>query len=62
MTEHGPVLQITRDGETKIVDLGGDSVRTLTGDTGAALALSWGEDPPPAEVTEAAEGDGDASP
>ena len=47
LTEAGPVLQITRDGAPSVVDLSGDAIRSVTGDTGAALALSWGEDAPP---------------
>jgi hypothetical protein len=50
LTEAGPVLQITRDGAEEVVDLSGDAIRTVTGDTGAALALSWGEDAPPEEA------------
>lgn len=58
MTEAGPVLQITRNGTEAVVDLSGNAVRTLTGDTGGALALSWGEDRPPAEAAEAEDADG----
>ncbi|HEY8429158.1 MAG TPA: hypothetical protein VIL20_12315, partial [Sandaracinaceae bacterium] len=50
MTPEGPVLQITRGGEPEVVDLSGNAVRTIGGDTGAALALSWGEHPPPPEA------------
>ncbi len=57
LTEQGPVLQIHRRGGEEVVDLSGDAIRSVTGDTGAALALSWGEDAPPEE---AAEGDAEA--
>ncbi|MGE0789516.1 MAG: DEAD/DEAH box helicase [Sandaracinaceae bacterium] len=51
LTDDGPVLQIARsDGEPEVVDLSGDAIRSVTGDTGAALALSWGEDAPPEEA------------
>jgi len=46
MTAEGPVLQITRAGKDELVDLSGNAVRTLTGESGAALALSWGDAPP----------------
>lgn len=49
LTEAGPVLQIDRLGTTEVVDLSGNAIESVTGDTGAALALSWGEDPPPEE-------------
>ena len=39
LTEVGPVLQIQRDGNEEVVDLSGDAIRSVTGDTGAALAL-----------------------
>lgn len=47
MTPEGPVLQITRDGVDEVVDLSGNAVRTVSGQSGAALALSWGDDAPP---------------
>jgi len=47
LTEAGPVLQIQRGGKVEVVDLSGNAIRTVTGDTGAELALSWGEDAPP---------------
>lgn len=50
LTEEGVVLQIERDGAEEVVDLSGNAIRTVTGDTGAALALSWGEDAPPEEA------------
>jgi hypothetical protein len=55
MTEAGPVLQIVRDGKEEVVDLSGGAIKTLTGDTGAALALSWGEDAPPEQALAADE-------
>lgn len=64
LIEGGAVLQMTRDGRTDVVDLSGTSIRTIDGDAGSALALSWGEAPkratPPAEDAEA-EGDGDVT-
>ena len=55
LTEAGPVLQVQRGGGLEVVDLSGNAIQTVTGDTGAALALSWGEEAPPEEqVAEAA--------
>lgn len=53
LTEQGPVLQITEGGTTRVVDLSGDAIRSLEGDTGSALALSWGDEAPPEEAAEA---------
>ncbi|MCB9593020.1 MAG: hypothetical protein H6719_09835 [Sandaracinaceae bacterium] len=47
LTEHGPVLQIDRGGGPEVVDLSGNAIRSVTGDTGSALALSWGEETKP---------------
>jgi len=52
LTEAGPVLQITVAGVERVVDLSGDAVRTLEGDTGSALALSWGDEAPPEEAAQ----------
>lgn len=51
MSASGPVLQITREGRTEVVDLSGNAARALTGDTGGALALRWGDDAPPSETS-----------
>lgn len=55
LTEAGPVLQITRDGAEEVVDLSGSAIRSVTGDTGSALALSWGEDAAPSDQGSEAE-------
>lgn len=47
LTEQGPVLQIDRGTGPEVVDLSGNAIRSVTGDTGAALALSWGEETKP---------------
>lgn len=46
MTADGPVLQISRGGKEEVVDLSGNAIRTLTGESGAALALRWGDASP----------------
>lgn len=53
LTDEGPVLQITRGGAQEVVDLSGDAIRTVTGDTGSELALSWGDEAPPEEAADA---------
>jgi hypothetical protein len=45
LVEGGAVLQITRAGKTEVVDLSGSAIRTIDGDAGAVLSLSWGEAP-----------------
>ncbi|MCA9609511.1 MAG: hypothetical protein KC619_28125 [Myxococcales bacterium] len=52
LIEQGPVLQIDRGAGPEVVDLSGNAIRSVTGDTGAALALSWGEEAKPEDQIE----------
>ena len=56
LTEEGPVLQITRAGETKVVDVSGRAVRSIDAETGRELSLDWASGASPVEI-EAANGD-----
>ncbi|MBX3276162.1 MAG: hypothetical protein KF729_38270 [Sandaracinaceae bacterium] len=60
LTAEGPVLQVDRGHGPEVVDLSGNAIRSVTGDTGSALALSWGEEPKPEDQVD--EGDGESEP